>query len=269
MTESLLLSGAGGAAGLALAWWGTRYVMVLARTRFPRAQEIGIDWRVFLFLFSISALIGLGLGLMPALTFGRRDPQRALQASGTHSTMGAGSRRLRDALVVAEVALAFVLAVGAALLIRELVRLRATSRRRDHQRGHLSHREPGEIDERWTSVLRNCRQGRHAPQGSVPPDSHSCCRCKTGAGRATPATFTCPEFQGLPQEWFSGLSQLHEFASRGLAGHEPAAVKILDQLPHLLAVRDSDRRDLLPQEHPQILCLAHLPHRFEHLFWPQ
>ena len=54
MTESLLLSGAGGAAGLALAWWGTRYVMVLARTRFPRAQEIGIDWRVFLFLFSIS-----------------------------------------------------------------------------------------------------------------------------------------------------------------------------------------------------------------------
>ena len=127
-TESLLLSAAGGAAGLALAWWGTKYVMVLARTRFPRAQEIGIDWRVFLFLFSISTLIGLGLGLAPALTLGRKDPQRALQASGTHSsTMGVGSRRLRDTLVVAEVALAFVLAVGAAVLIRELVRLRATN----------------------------------------------------------------------------------------------------------------------------------------------
>ncbi|MDQ3211960.1 MAG: ABC transporter permease [Acidobacteriota bacterium] len=126
MTESLLLSIAGGLAGLALAWWATTYVMQIAAARIPRAHEVGLDWRVFLFVLSVCTLIGLALGLAPALISGRRNPQVLLQRSGAHSTMGSGARRIRDALVVAEVALAFMLAVGAALLIRELVRLKHT-----------------------------------------------------------------------------------------------------------------------------------------------
>lgn len=123
LTESLLLSAAGGALGFALAWWGTRQLVLLAGARIPRAHEVGLDWSVFLFLLAACALTGAVFGLAPAMSAMRTDPQSALKESGGHATMDASQRRLRDSLVVAEVAFAFVLAVGAALLIRELVRL--------------------------------------------------------------------------------------------------------------------------------------------------
>jgi predicted permease len=126
LTESLLLSSAGGLAGLGLGWFGTKSIIRIAGAQIPRAREVSLDWRVFLFLVAVCTLIGFGLSLAPALAFGRKDPRSILQESGGHSTMGTRSRRLRDGLVVAEVALAFILAVGAALLIRELVRLRKT-----------------------------------------------------------------------------------------------------------------------------------------------
>ncbi|MPY90717.1 MAG: FtsX-like permease family protein [Luteitalea sp.] len=126
LTESLLLSSAGGLAGLGLAWSGTTYAMRVAGAHIPRSHEVGLDWRVFAFLLATCTVIGLGLSLVSALTVGRREPQVALQESSGRSTMSASSRRVRDGLVVAEVALAFILAVGAAMLIRELVRLRHT-----------------------------------------------------------------------------------------------------------------------------------------------
>lgn len=126
LTESLLLSLAGGAAGLALAWWGTSRLMLVAGARIPRAHEVSLDWRVFLFLLVVCTFTGVALGLAPAIIAARKDVQSVLQESGGRITMGAGQRRLRDGLVVVEVALAFILAVGATLLIRELVRLRNT-----------------------------------------------------------------------------------------------------------------------------------------------
>jgi predicted permease len=126
LAESLLLASAGGLAGLGLAWWATKYVMQIAGNQIPRAHEMGLDWRVFLFLLAVCTAISLALSVVPALTFGRRDTRSILQESGGHSTMGTRSRRLRNGLVVAEVALACILAVGAAALIRELVRLRNT-----------------------------------------------------------------------------------------------------------------------------------------------
>jgi len=127
LTESLVISIAGGGAGLAIAWWGTGYMMRVAGSRIPRAHEVGLDWRVFLFLATVCTLIGLALSLAPDLTFGRRDTRAVLQESGGHSTVGARSRRLRDGLVIAEVALACLLAIGASVLVRELVRLRNTN----------------------------------------------------------------------------------------------------------------------------------------------
>jgi len=126
LTEALIISMAGGCAGLAVAWWGTGYMMRLAGARIPRAHEVGLDWRVFLFLAALCTFIGIALSVAPALTFGRRDTREVLQETGGHSTVGARSRRLRDGLVIAEVALACLLAIGAAVLIRELMRLRTT-----------------------------------------------------------------------------------------------------------------------------------------------
>ncbi len=126
LAESLLLSLAGGAAGLALAWWTTRRVLASAAAQVPRGQEVGLDWRVFAFLFGLSALVGVVVGLAPALIALRQDARGVLQGADGRATMTKAQRRMRDALVVAEVALAFMLAIGASLLVRELMRLRAT-----------------------------------------------------------------------------------------------------------------------------------------------
>jgi predicted permease len=125
LAESLLLSLAGGAAGLTLASWITHQVLASASAQIPRAQEVTLDWRVFAFLLGLSAAVGVLVGLAPLIAL-RKDLSSALQGSDGRSTMTVGQRRLRDALVVAEVALAFFLAVAASLLLRELLRLRAT-----------------------------------------------------------------------------------------------------------------------------------------------
>ncbi len=117
LTESLVLSLVGGGVGLAIAWWGTTELMLVAAPHIPRAHEVGVDWRVFAFLLSICTLNGVVLGIVPAMAAARDDAtkaQAALQQTGSRSTMTAGQRRLRDGLVVAEVAIAFLLAIGAA-----------------------------------------------------------------------------------------------------------------------------------------------------------
>ncbi len=126
LTESLLISFAGGAAGLALAWWGTDRLTQLAATHIPRSHEAGMDWRVFIFSFGVCVATGLLFGFLPAFSATRTSPLSILNDATSHSTMSVRQRRLRDALVVAEVALAFVLGIGATLLVRELVRLRNT-----------------------------------------------------------------------------------------------------------------------------------------------
>jgi putative ABC transport system permease protein len=126
LAESLLLALAGGLAGIALAWWGTKLLVLTAGTELPRWREVGFDWHVFLFLLAACFVTSVAFGITPALVALRTDPQSVLQGSGGHNTMGVGLRRLRDGLVAAEVALAFALAVGGVLLARELIRLQRT-----------------------------------------------------------------------------------------------------------------------------------------------
>ena len=126
VTESLALSFTGGLLGLALAWWAGRELLALAAPELPRSHEVNLDWRVFAFLFSVCAATGVAIGVLPALTVGQRDQQTALQAASARSTMSTAQGRLRDTLVIGEVAIACVLTVGASMLVRELVRLHRT-----------------------------------------------------------------------------------------------------------------------------------------------
>jgi len=126
LTESLLLSLAGGIAGVALAWWLADAFIVLAGPYIPRAHEVHLDWRVFVFLFAACAVTGAAIGTAPAVIAGRVPPQAALQQAGSRSTPGTSPERLLHVLVVVEIAIAFALTVGATLAIRELVRLRIT-----------------------------------------------------------------------------------------------------------------------------------------------
>jgi putative ABC transport system permease protein len=132
LTESLLLAGIGGVLGMAVAIIGVRALVALSPPGLPRAGAIGVDSTVFTFGLGITTLIGLTFGFMPALQAARSDPQRNLH-HGSPRTSG-GHRRSRGALVVAEVALALVLLVGAGLLLRSLERLFAVEQGFDSSR---------------------------------------------------------------------------------------------------------------------------------------
>ena len=126
LAESLLLALSGGLAGLLLAWWLLQRLVASAAPYLPRVHEVGLDWRVFAFMLGVCIVVGTAVGAAPAIIAARRDPRGSLQDGGGHGTMGPAQRRLRNGLVVAEIALAVVLGVGASVLLRELVRLRAT-----------------------------------------------------------------------------------------------------------------------------------------------
>jgi putative ABC transport system permease protein len=126
LTESVLLAIAGGAAGLLLAPWGSDLLLKLAASQIPRYWEIGIDWRVFAFLLAVSIGTGIGFGIVPALTAARIDVQSGLKEGRKRGSAGRGEGLLRDGLVVAEIALSFVLLMGAGLLLRTFLYLERT-----------------------------------------------------------------------------------------------------------------------------------------------
>jgi len=121
LTESILLSTAGGALGLLLASWGVDLIVAISPNSIPRSREIGLDNRVLIFTIAVSALTGIIFGLVPALQASKPDLNETLKDAGRGST---GSRHLvRSGLVVGEVALTLVLLIGAGLMIRSFVRL--------------------------------------------------------------------------------------------------------------------------------------------------
>jgi predicted permease len=121
LTESLVLGVAGGAAGLALAYWSTRALVAARPADIPRLDNVGINSTVVLFTLGLSLLTGLAFGLIPALQSTGERLVRALREGGRGA--GAGGHRIRAGLVVAEMALAVALLTGAGLLIRSFVEL--------------------------------------------------------------------------------------------------------------------------------------------------
>jgi putative ABC transport system permease protein len=121
LTESVLLSFLGGAAGLLLAYWGIPALIQLAPQDIPRLAETRVDSGVILFTFGASVLAGILFGIGPALQASKLDLSGALKESGRGSMSGPARQRLRSGLFVSEVALALVLVIGAGLLIRSLL----------------------------------------------------------------------------------------------------------------------------------------------------
>jgi predicted permease len=118
LTESLLLAGLGCALGLVLAFWCIKAVIRVLPASLPRASEVTLDGRVLLFTVGVSLFAGILFGLAPALRISRVSLEDVLKKTGRGSS---GSRhKLHGIFVAAEVALAFVLLVGAGLMIRSL-----------------------------------------------------------------------------------------------------------------------------------------------------
>ena len=121
LTESLLLALMGGVLALPMAVFGVRALVTLNPIELPRMAGVGVDGVVFAFALGITTLIGIGVGLVPALHASRGDLNIKLQQS-SRRTAG-GHHWLRRTLVIAEVSLALVLLVGAGLLFRSLSHL--------------------------------------------------------------------------------------------------------------------------------------------------
>lgn len=125
LTESLLLSLAGGAVGVVLAFWGTSVLVAFKPENLPRLSEIAVDGRVLLFTVGVSILTGLIFGLAPAWAAAREGIADAIKEGGRSSTAGSARQRLRSTFVVMELAVALVLLVGAGLLIKTFWNLRS------------------------------------------------------------------------------------------------------------------------------------------------
>ena len=120
MTESVVLGVAGGALGVLLSLWGVRLLVGMTPPGTPRLDEVAIDLRVLGFAAALSIVTGVLFGLVPAAQLARTRLTSALR-DGERTT--AARHRMRGALVVAEIALALMLLVGAGLLVRSFVRL--------------------------------------------------------------------------------------------------------------------------------------------------
>jgi putative ABC transport system permease protein len=122
ITESLVLSTLGGLAGFAIGWAGARALLTLQPPGMLPVADIGVDYRVLGFAILLTTISGLAFGLAPALITTRQSPADALSSGGRTFT-GGRVRRWGRQLVVAEVALAVMLTVGAGLLLRSYERL--------------------------------------------------------------------------------------------------------------------------------------------------
>jgi putative ABC transport system permease protein len=123
LVESVLLAACGGIAGLLLATWSVPLLAALAGANAPGAGAIGIDPTALAFTIAISIATGLVFGLAPALQTTRVDVSAAINEGGRGGAAGTGHHRLRSLLVVAEMAMATMLLVGAGLLTRSLLEL--------------------------------------------------------------------------------------------------------------------------------------------------
>jgi putative ABC transport system permease protein len=124
LTESLLLSVIAGGAGLLLALWATPFLADLIPDSLAPLGGSGVNAEILAFLVAVSIFCGVLFGLAPALRISRLDLVNAIKQSGSGSGIGFSATRMRDILVVAEVALALVLFSGATLMVRSFMNVR-------------------------------------------------------------------------------------------------------------------------------------------------
>src|SRR5205823_1559137 len=123
LTESVMLALVGGTAGVLLAVLGVDLLKSIGAQTVPRLREVNLDLRVLIITFAVSVGTGILFGLVPGLASSNPELTESLKEGGRSSTAGKRRNSLRNALVIAEVALALVLLTSAGLLMKSFVRL--------------------------------------------------------------------------------------------------------------------------------------------------
>jgi predicted permease len=122
-TESTLLALLGGALGLVIAFASLRFLRAFTQLFTPRASEIALDLPVLLFTLLISLATGFVFGVVPALQATRRNIVTSLKEGSSNATLSGGGQRAQSLLIVAQVALSFILLIGAGLMLRSVIEL--------------------------------------------------------------------------------------------------------------------------------------------------
>ncbi len=143
LVESLMLAGMAGAAGVAIAWAMSRLLIELKPGNLPITLEIPMDWRVVLFAIAVSVATGVVFGLAPALRASAAEPARVLREES--QTANRNKARLRNLLVIAQVAMCVVLLAGASLCVRSLMNANAIDPGFDTRHIALADLDPGSL----------------------------------------------------------------------------------------------------------------------------
>jgi predicted permease len=123
LTESTVLSIAGGMAGLALGWWALRAAPFFGFDRLPSGLSLGLDAPVIGFSVLLIALVGLGVGMIPVVAMRRANMAQVIREEGRSGTQGRGPRLMRRVLVTSQVAFALMLLIGAGVLLASFDRI--------------------------------------------------------------------------------------------------------------------------------------------------
>ncbi len=213
LTESLTLGAAGGTIGLLLATAGVRALILFGPSDIPRIHEVGITGPVFLFCVILSLAAALFFGLVPMVGIGTSNLNERLQDASRGSTAGHSRTRIRNFLVISEVALALVLLVAAGLMTRSLWRLWRV--------------DPG-FDPRDTLVL------RLTPPTADYPDEGSAVRFHQAVAdriAALPGVKLVGATTCLPLRDCGDVNPLYEEGAAAEPGRTPPAVQIRRVLP--------------------------------------
>jgi putative ABC transport system permease protein len=151
LTEAVALAVAGGLGGLVLASWCESALVALSPADIPRLHDVRLDGAVLAFALGISMLTAVAFGLAPALHASQADAGETIKEEGRGASSARGGR-MRQLLIVGEIALSFVLLAGAGLLVRSLVR--------------LQHVDPGFVAEHVTAIELMLPQARY-PDGAA------------------------------------------------------------------------------------------------------
>ncbi|HMV86470.1 MAG TPA: ABC transporter permease [Blastocatellia bacterium] len=122
LTESVLLAVTGGILGLVIGFWGVKALISLNADRIPRANEVTLDWRVLLFTFGVAILTGVLFGIVPALQTAKANLNETLKEGG-RSAAATAKHWMRSTLVVAEIAMALAVLIGAGLLVKSFMQV--------------------------------------------------------------------------------------------------------------------------------------------------
>jgi putative ABC transport system permease protein len=128
LMETMILAAAGSLAGLGLAWCALRLMVTIAAGQLPRVEDAKLDGRVLAFTFAITVVTGLLFALLPVRRLTGRDLQSALRESGRGAINSRSGHHVRNILMVSEIALSLMLAIGAILMARSVLWLQNESR---------------------------------------------------------------------------------------------------------------------------------------------